>query len=370
MPWTTLSLQQLRQLNRDNLAAQLRSGPIIPNSIERVFADTSAMMAYLCLAFIAWCANFLPDTAELPILLRWAAIKNVPVGQATFAVGTATCTGIVGTPIPAGTLLTAQTYTSTSSAQLLFQVQQQVTMGATPTDISFVAVTPGQTGLSIGSQLTFSTGIAGINGVAVIDGFADGVNADDEDTIRANVLDALRQPPMGGDANDYVQWAKQFPGVTRAWCSPQEMGIGTVTVRFMMDSLRLSPNPLANGFPLPSDVTAVQAWIDARRPVTAMDCFVVAPLPDPIDFTLANLVPSDPGTLQNIATSVSAMLSAQAAPASSVNGSTVPASTIYASWVSAAVSAAGGVVSFDLVMSDHAPSSPGSLAVLGNIALA
>ena len=40
--------------------------------------------------------------------------------------------------------------------------------------------------------------------------------------------------PMG-DNDDYVAWATEVPGVTRAWCSPNGMGAGTVVVRFVRD---------------------------------------------------------------------------------------------------------------------------------------
>ena len=38
-----------------------------------------------------------------------------------------------------------------------------------------------------------------------------------------------------GDNDDYVAWATEVPGVTRAWCSPNGMGAGTVVVRFVRD---------------------------------------------------------------------------------------------------------------------------------------
>ena len=44
-------------------------------------------------------------------------------------------------------------------------------------------------------------------------------------------------PPVApwGDNDDYVAWATEVPGVTRAWCSPNGMGAGTVVVRFVRD---------------------------------------------------------------------------------------------------------------------------------------
>ena len=171
-------------------------------------------------------------------------------------------------------------------------------------------------------------------------------------------------------ATDYVAWAESIPGVTRAWCSPNEMGIGTVTLRFMMDELRATPgNYLSSGFPTSVDVAAVQAYINSVRPVTAQDIFVVAPIPEPVNFVLGNLSPSDPGTVANIVASVNNMLLLKGAPANAVDGVTQPGQTIYAAWVSDAVYQAAGVNFFDLVMADHAMPNNGSLAVLGDVVL-
>ncbi len=371
MPWSTPTLQALRSLNRDNVTAQLRSGPMIPNSVLRVMADSNAGLAFLTLLYLQWLSlQLLPDTSEDDWLIRWANIKGVPIGDATYASGSMTIDGIEGTPIPQDAILTVQTGTATGGIQTIeFQVAAQTTMGDAPTSVPITALNAGQTGLEAGAILSFVQGIAGIDGEATLATIVDGVDAESENELRANVLDVLREPPMGGDANDYVQWAKEYPGVTRAWCSPLEMGIGTVTIRFMMDQVRATSNPLTNGFPTSVDVAALQTWIDSKRPVTALDCFVVAPIPEPISFTLNNLDSDDAATVANITASVTAMLAAKGAPAYALNGVAQAAQTIFAVWVSDAVYQAVGVNSFDIDMADHPMPTPGSLAVLGNILL-
>ena len=112
-----------------------------------------------------------------------------------------------------------------------------------------------------------------------------GADQETDDELRVRVLDRIRKPPMGGDADDYVAWALSVAGVTRAWCSPLEMGMGTVTVRFMCDDLRASNG----GFPNASDVAAVQAFLDTVRPVAVKDIFVLAPTPQPISLAVRDL---------------------------------------------------------------------------------
>ena len=76
----------------------------------------------------------------------------------------------------------------------------------------------------------------------------------------ARLLLRIRRPPHGGARHDYVGWAldKESHGlaVTRAWDYGLELGLGTVTVRFMMD------DAYADGIPLAADVTTVQTYID------------------------------------------------------------------------------------------------------------
>jgi uncharacterized phage protein gp47/JayE len=371
MPWVTPTLEQLRSLNRDNITARLRSGPMIPNSVLRVMADSNAGLGYLVLLYINWLAlQLLPDTAETEWLDRHG---NIWVGgrkTATFATGVATATGINGTVLPLG----AQMSVSTPSGPIAFATTQAITIGSGATPVNIAALTAGQTGLDVGASLSFTVAIAGIDGQATVSAIADGVNAETDDELRARVLDRIREPPMGGDAFDYVQWALGAPGVTRAWCSPTEQGIGTVTVRFMMDDLRAGPFTIdtngaghGGGFPEAADVTSVMTYLEARRPVAVKDFYVVAPLPQLISFTVNHLDDNDAATQAAIAASVAQMLAEKAAPASAINGVGQPAATIYAAWVSEAVLQAAGVVSFDLVMTDQAPASNGSLAVLGTI---
>jgi uncharacterized phage protein gp47/JayE len=181
-----------------------------------------------------------------------------------------------------------------------------------------------------------------------------GVDEERDDELRTRVLLRIRQPPMGGAAIDYVHWALAVPGVTRAWCSPLEMGMGTVTVRFMMDHLRADED----GFPRQVDVDRVINYLDAERPVAVKDLFVVAPLRQPINVNIARLEPDTPAVRAGIGDSLREMLMERAEPGG----------TLYAAWKNYAIMSAPGVVSFFLVNpADDVMPSPGHMPVLGNI---
>ena len=58
---------------------------------------------------------------------------------------------------------------------------------------------------------------------------------DDADYL-ARVLARIQQPPAGGNANDYAEWALSITNVKAAWCFPLAQGLGTVDVVIMADS--------------------------------------------------------------------------------------------------------------------------------------
>jgi uncharacterized phage protein gp47/JayE len=349
LPWTTPSLDDVRKQNRDYVTARLHSAPMVPNSVLRVLADGNAGLAYLVLLYIDWLARqLLPDTAETEWLDRHAQIW-IPPGRkpGTFASGSGTVTGINGTIVPAGTQLSSQPGT-------LYETTEQVWIDVVATPVAIRAVDPGIAGnLDPGATLATVTAVPGLDGLVTIVTMTGGVDPETDDELRARVLFRIQEPPMGGDADDYVAWALAVPGVTRAWCYPNEMGMGTVTVRFMCDDLRADNN----GFPLEVDVAAVAAYLDEKRPVAVKDFWVYGPIPFALELQITELVNDSPSTRAAIEQSIDAMLYARA----------VPGQTIYRSWVDEAVSQAVGEQHHTLIFTDAVMPDPAHLAILDTV---
>ena len=360
MPWVTPSLPDLRALGRDNVSAGLNGGAPIPNSALRVLTDSNSGLAYLNLKYIDWLANqLLPDTAETSWLDRHA---NIWVGGrklGAFASGTVTFTGTAGAVVPSGTILT---YNSSS-----YQTTADVTIGPGATAGPVVASVGGSAGnLAAGMGLSLAIAISNVDGGATVVTMTGGIDVEIDADLRVRVLRRIQNPPMGGDAGDWEAWALSVPGVTRAWCSPMEMGPGTVTLRFMMDEV----NSAYGGFPQASDCAAMLSFLNTVRPVTVKDLFAIAPLPELINFTVSGLALAGSSTQAAIAANVTAMLTDRAAPAFTLNGVAQPAQTIYAAWVSDAILNTTGVAEFTLTMADHIMPTAGSLATLGTISYA
>jgi uncharacterized phage protein gp47/JayE len=353
MPWTTPTLRTVREMVRGEITAKVAGASFVGNSVLRVIADAQAAVCHLTLRYLDWLSRqFLPDTAEAEWLDRhadiWLVNADGSVGRkvATLAHGSVTLTGQQGIVVPASTQLTDGTTD--------YETVDDVTIGNAETPVDILALDPGVAGNHpAGTALGFVAAVAGADGTAIVVELGGGTDDETDQELRARVLRRIRQPPMGGAAYDYEAWALAVPGVTRAWAA-SEMGIGTVTLRFMMDDLRADND----GFPFAEDIEVVSAYINSKRPVTVKECWVLSPIREPIDFHIVNLVPDTEAVRAAIEVSIEQMLFYYASPGQ----------TIYAAWKYSAVMAATGVVSFDMTTTaDDVMPDIGHMAVLGDL---
>ena len=358
MPWSTPTLRSVRILVRDQVRANLRGADAsIPNSILRVLSDVSGGLCHLVLQYIDWLARqLLPDTAEQEWLDRhahmWLTNADGTTGRklATLAAGQVALTGQTWVPAPAGIRLRSDT-------QIEYETTVQVFLapGGAQTIATARALDPGAAGdLAPGATLSVVSPPDGVDATASVISMDGGVNDETTDQLRVRVLLRIRQPPMGGAAIDYEHWALAVAGVTRAWTSALERGMGTVTVRIMMDDLRASEQ----GFPRQTDLDRVADYLDQVRPVAMKDIFVVAPIRQAVDVQIRLLNPDTTSVRVAIADSLNAMINERAEPGA----------TIFAAWKNYAIMSAPGVISYSLANSqDDIMPSPGHMAVLGNI---
>lgn len=356
MPWTTPTLTDTRKMVRDNVVALLRGAAMVPNNVLRVMADAMAGLARLALEYIDWLAKqLLPDTAETEWLDRhgniWLVNADGTKGRkgATLSSGSILCTGTYGALIPTGSQLSANQTTYETLNQVAIDQDGQAVLNVRALD-------PGPDGnLDPGVTMAFASSVPDVDAQATVITMSGGTGEEADADLRARVLLRIQNPPMGGDATDYVQWALSVPGVTRAWSFPNEMGVGTVTVRFMMDALRASNN----GFPTGDDVAIVQSFMDTMRPVAIKDFWVEAPIPFPINFIISNLDSNDAGTQGNVLVELQNTFMERSRPGQ----------TWYRAWTDVAIGSAAGVNFYDIITptDDVTMPSPGFMAVIGQI---
>jgi uncharacterized phage protein gp47/JayE len=353
MPWTTPNLSAVRQTVRGEITTALGRATFVGNSVLRVMADATAALTHLVLRYIDWLSlQLLPDTAETEWLDRhgdiWLVNADGTTGRkaAATAAGSVTLTGTPGIIVPTATQL--------SDGVTTYQTTTDATLDTNPVAAGILAIDPGAAGNhEAGYSLAFVAALPGVDGTAIVVELSGGADTETDNELRQRILRRIQQPPMGGAAYDYEAWALAVPGVTRAWAAP-EQGTGTITVRFLMDDLRASDD----GWPTPEDIDTVAIYIDSKRPVTVKDCYVLAPIKQFLDLTIANLVPGNAETQAQIEKSIRDMLFAQAAPGQ----------TIYSAWVSYAIMNAASVQSFELITNtDFVMPSLGHMAVLQTI---
>lgn len=214
-----------------------------------------------------------PDLADGTYLDWHGARWGVTRKAAQAAIGTVQFAGVNGTALPIGTVV--QRADGVRYATVAAGV-----IAAGVALVAVQAVLEGSAGNGYtATAVTLTSPVAGINSVAITTtALTSGSDLEGDEAYRGRILLRVRKVPQGGAAHDYEGWALEVPGVTRVWVYPLEGGDGKVTVRFVRDD---DPTFIPDA----AEVIAVQTYIDALRPVTAV-VTVAAPTAQTINYTI------------------------------------------------------------------------------------
>ena len=373
LPFSIPTLTQLRASCRAFFAARL---PGADTTLRRnnigVSADAMAGVVYEQYGFLATLANQLfPATANHYFLLRFAARYGMAPKGPTTSAGNVILSGTAGIPIPGGSVLLAQ------DGVTEFATQQTTDLSGSPgaATIPIVALTAGSVGnLAPGAVLTLTTAIAGVYPTGNVDsnGLTGGTDTESDESLLARVQAREQNPPQGGSATDWWQWALAIPNATRAWVFPGNSGPGTVDVAFVIDTR-------TNIIPLTADLTAGEASIAALGlvPVT-VPYTAFALVPDAINITINNLVPvagTTSATAQaNILAELADLFARLGTPGNATVGSNIgtpganPPGVIDLEQIDGAIEGAAGVLTYDLVAptADYSAAN-GHIPILGTV---
>lgn len=328
MPFARPTLTQLRTTVAADIAASLvGSDPQLRFSNLKVMGTAQAGLAHLHYGYLDWIAKqAVPYTATGEYLEAWGALKGVYRKDAAAAGGSVILLGEVGRTILAGAKVVrgdGETYV----------VQASVSIGVdgTATIVVIDQATGAHGNCAAGTVMTLSMPVEGVqaNGTAAT-AFTGGVDVELDDDLRLRVLDAYQSPAEGGNADDYVKWAKEVPGVTRAWVARNGFGAGTVVVYTMFDQA----NSAGGGFPVGSDGvatlenrSAVKATGDQltvanaifpKQPVTAL-VYSVAPIASPVNFTITGLSAANSATRAAILVAIADVMFRKGVPGGTIN---------------------------------------------------
>jgi len=339
-------------------------------AVLRVLAWVQAGLAYLHYGYLDWISlQSTPFTSTGEYLEGWAAMAPTPVLREapTFASGPAAWPGVANTPLPGGTVCSrgdGVQYATTAAATV---------GGGGSVAVTVVALVAGSNGnTDSGTPLELGVSIGGINATgAATAAITGGADLETDGPLRTRMQESYAAPPHGGNQADFVTWALQVTGVTRAWCAPWIAGAGTVTVYFMMDVAEAA----YGGFPqgtngvaaletrdtaATGDQLAVANFLYALRAVTML-VYAVAPQASTQAFTLAGL--------SGISSAQQTQVSAALATLFLQKDSPLATTSIEQSDCAAAITAIGGLPSFAITTPSTWPitSAAGYLFTLGTV---
>ena len=114
-----------------------------------------------------------------------------------------------------------------------YAVIEDTMIGMGAGDVPIQAVESGISGnleiiVPINFQFVSST-VDGIrDDIAIFDDLLGGQDVEKDEHYRNRILLHIQEPPMGGNASDYIKWALDVTGVDQAWSYPLAQGPGTV----------------------------------------------------------------------------------------------------------------------------------------------
>ncbi|MBI4209537.1 MAG: baseplate J/gp47 family protein [Deltaproteobacteria bacterium] len=357
MPLTRPSIGDLKTRIRSDIKSALGVSTVLRRSLVDVLSQALAGVAHTQLGYIDFVGKQLfLDQAEEEFLERWGSIYRVERKGATFTQLSLQFFGENGSTIPNGTELQR-------SDGVLYTTDAEGTIGATEeVIISATAQEPGaHTNLEDGESLSLISPMVGVQSQALVDStLISGEDEENDESYRERILDQIRKPPNGGDADDYIQWARAISGVTRAWVFPGHLGLGTVGVTFVQDGEE-------DIFPEEAKVQEVSDYIETVRPVTA-SIFVFSPGKAVLDLTL-KLKPNTESVREAVQAEIEDFLLREAAPGGAYQGpKEVHTGTILLSQLDEAISVAEGEEDHQIVnLTSDFVVPTGYLAVLGTI---
>lgn len=234
MPFSRSSLQQIVDRIVSDFQTRITGATsLLRRSTLSVIARVNAGAIHLLYEYLDFQARqIFVSTADEAGLEAHSSEYGIARKAAVEATGSGQATGTNGIVIPAGIELT-------STDDQVYETDDEVTIAAGVATLAFTAKVAGSDGNDdAGIILSFVSPIIGVSTSVTIDsdGIFGGTDIEEDDDLRERILTRKRKPPHGGADFDYVAWALEVSGVTRAWSLPQYQGIGTIGVVFVRDN--------------------------------------------------------------------------------------------------------------------------------------
>jgi uncharacterized phage protein gp47/JayE len=291
MPYDKPGISELIDQQFADLLSLLKDAdPTLRDSKLEIFAKVMAGGLNGGYSYLDWILlQLFPDTADPEYSGKWGYTKNLTPLDAKVSSGTIKMEGNEGSGCLQGDELRrddGEVYVTTESAVIPVSGFISVTV---------VAVEPGVLGnTDAGVNLTWTSVPAGVVALAEVLDMTGGTDDETDAEYSARVVESFRKPARGGSESDYIVWAKEADDVNNVWVkafeSPNPFGVllGDLDLYFMMY------DTYPDGIPQAGNISTVQTYINARRPMGMGDFTVKAPVSEPLPLSLTIV----PDTLQ------------------------------------------------------------------------
>lgn len=286
----------LNRVGEDIHTSMSDDKPLLRRSCEETFGHALAAESHGLHGAIVYAQKqSVPSTADdEETILGWArTMLPVPRKPATRASGPVYFTGTNGAVFPVGHEMSLLL-----KAEVRFRVTVETTVAGGAALVPVEAMELGAIGNgALGAKVVLTVPIAGVNSVGTIGspGVTGGFDIETIESVQERVIHRFRNPPRGGVPADFEAWAREVPGVDKAWGIPRIEGIGTIGVAIV------TLNTLTNEWDVPSGplLAQVQAHIDSKAPDFMRSHPVIAPTLVPVDFEI-DLSPNTPAVRASV----------------------------------------------------------------------
>ena len=165
-----------------------------------------------------------------------------------------------------GSLITTQAAGDFPSLDIFVRGDYTLNVGEQEIEVFAVCSEAGEHGNYVVNLPVFP-GMTGIDTVVIEEIVEEGIDREDDETLRSRLIRALQYPIKGGTEPDYESWALEVMGVESAKCLPLVRGNGTVDLLITG----------ANGLPTENLIQKVQEHINNKVPAGGCDALVRSP---------------------------------------------------------------------------------------------
>ena len=302
MAYQSPTLSQLIKQAEQHI--QHRLPTVRRNNVLSVLARIEAGLSAGEHMHLDWLAQqIIPTTADEAYLLEHCAYRGIARKAATAAEGIIVVEAVSNSEIPKDTVFKH----TLSGLHFIATATTAVRIGTN--EIHVRCESEGTQGnVEAESTVNLTSAILGVKPNAKVKALSGGTDIESLSSLLGRLIYRVQYPPAGGSTYDYVRWAKEVSGVTRAWCFPRWQGGGTVGVAFVMDNQ-------ATILPTAQQIDSVKRHISGHKnPITNLwegmpanvELFVFAPAVNRLNLTI-RLVPNTLVLQQKIITALATL---------------------------------------------------------------